>query len=202
MVSVISHLMWSHFEGTNYSRLINNVNVITFGQAQSDHTKQFLLYFPLECFICITFNWTDLLFKPTKWIFFAQVSKVLTNTMRFHIMRLGKWHMAWLDRENILSFPLSGVNFTNMFMCNFYVCRSQKLKKTVKLSVSFCAFGICEHKSCLKNVGEINFRSLITHKTKTKTRKQILEKQRSQFLQTSHYSTCLRTYDLLFEVWL
>ena len=26
--------------------------------------------------------------------------------MRFHIMRrLGKWHMAWLDRKNTLSFP-------------------------------------------------------------------------------------------------
>ena len=45
--------------------------------------------------------------KPTEWIFFAQVLKVLTNTMRLHIMRLGKWHMAWLDRENTLSFPLS-----------------------------------------------------------------------------------------------
>jgi hypothetical protein len=34
------------------------------------------------------------------------------------------------------------VNFINMFTYSFYIYRSQKSKKTVKSSVSFCAFGI------------------------------------------------------------
>ncbi len=37
------------------------------------------------------------------------------------------------------------LTFTNMFMQSFYTCRSQKRKKTVTLSMSFCAFGICNH---------------------------------------------------------
>ncbi len=44
---------------------------------------------------------------------------------------------------------IPGVNFTNMFTSSFYLCRSQKRKNSVKSSVSFCAFGICAHKSCL-----------------------------------------------------
>jgi len=42
-----------------------------------------------------------------------------------------------------------GVNFTNMFTQSFWVRRSQKRKKTVKSTVSFCAFEICAGKSCL-----------------------------------------------------
>jgi len=37
-----------------------------------------------------------------------------------------------------------------MFMYNFYACRSQKRKYSVKLSVSFCAFGICFVKAVFK----------------------------------------------------
>ncbi len=36
----------------------------------------------------------------------------------------------------------SGVNFINIFMHSFYAHRSLKRNKTVKPSVSFCAFGI------------------------------------------------------------
>jgi len=36
----------------------------------------------------------------------------------------------------------AGVNFTNMFMCIIYECRSQKLNKTVESLLSFCTFGI------------------------------------------------------------
>jgi len=39
--------------------------------------------------------------------------------------------------------------------CCFYACRSQKWKVTDDLAV-FCAFGIYRHKSCAKNVGEID----------------------------------------------
>ncbi len=43
-----------------------------------------------------------------------------------------------------------------MYPSSFYLWRSQKRKKTVKSSVSFCAFGIFARKSCLLNVGEID----------------------------------------------
>ncbi len=41
-----------------------------------------------------------------------------------------------------------GVDFTNIFMYSFYARSSQKRKNSVKLSVSFYAFGIYERKSC------------------------------------------------------
>ncbi len=37
---------------------------------------------------------------------------------------------------------------TNMFIRSFYALRSQKHQKTVKLSVSFCTFGIFSSKGC------------------------------------------------------
>jgi len=46
--------------------------------------------------------------------------------------------------------PMSGVDFTNMFRCSLYSLRSQKWKNSVKLSVSFCAFGICARKALSK----------------------------------------------------
>jgi hypothetical protein len=46
-------------------------------------------------------------------------------------------------------------------MYSFYACRSQKRKNSVKLSVSFYAFGIRARKSCAKNVDEIDTHSLI-----------------------------------------
>jgi len=43
----------------------------------------------------------------------------------------------------------SGVNFTNIFTYSFYARSSQKCKNSVKLLVSFYAFGIYWSKSCL-----------------------------------------------------
>ncbi len=41
-----------------------------------------------------------------------------------------------------------GVNFTNMFMCSFYMQRSQKRQKTDKSSAYFYSYGIWVQKSC------------------------------------------------------
>jgi len=46
--------------------------------------------------------------------------------------------------------------FHQHFMSSIYTCRSQMRKKTVESCQSFCAFGICMHKSCSKNVDEID----------------------------------------------
>jgi len=53
------------------------------------------------------------------------------------------WQKLWLT-----PFLPSRVNFTNMFMCNFYTRRSQKRKKTVSHQ-SFYNFGICTKKNLL-----------------------------------------------------
>jgi len=53
--------------------------------------------------------------------------------------------------ENLIVFFAlsgSGLNFTNIFTYEFYTCSSQKRKNSVKLSVSFYAFGIYWRKSC------------------------------------------------------
>jgi len=71
-----------------------------------------------------------------------------------------KWHW-WLDclfahlgsvyvkaeRKLLMKLTL-GLSFTNTFMYSFYALSSQKRKNSVKLSVSFCAFGIYWRKSC------------------------------------------------------
>jgi len=49
-----------------------------------------------------------------------------------------------------------GVYFIYMLTSSFYVRRSQKHKKTVKSSVSFCTLEICVQKSCLKDIDEID----------------------------------------------
>ncbi len=49
--------------------------------------------------------------------------------------------------------------FHQLSMCSFYVRRSRKRNISVKSSVSFNAFGIRTHKSCTKNVDEIDTRS-------------------------------------------
>ncbi len=54
-----------------------------------------------------------------------------------------------------LRIDITGVNFTNMFTCRFYLRRSQKRKKTLKSPVFTCAFEICTRKSCSYNVSEI-----------------------------------------------
>jgi len=42
----------------------------------------------------------------------------------------------------------AGLNFTNIFTSNFYARNFQKRKNSVKLSVSFYAFGTYGQKSC------------------------------------------------------
>jgi len=49
-----------------------------------------------------------------------------------------------------------GVDFTNILLEAFTHADPKSAKNTVKLSVSFCAFGICPCKSCSKNVDEID----------------------------------------------
>ncbi len=57
--------------------------------------------------------------------------------------------LAAIENRPIFVTPSSGVNLTFMFTRSFYTRRSPKRKKTVKLSVSSCTFGICVQKSCL-----------------------------------------------------
>ncbi len=52
------------------------------------------------------------------------------------------------ERKMLLKL-MAGVNVTKLLIGSSYVCRSQKHKKTVKSSVSFCAFGIFTRKSCV-----------------------------------------------------
>ncbi len=49
----------------------------------------------------------------------------------------------------------SSVNFTNVLHVAFTLIDPKSVKNTVKSSVSFYAFGICKHKSCMENVDEI-----------------------------------------------
>jgi len=48
---------------------------------------------------------------------------------------------------NVYGINVNIGRFHQHFTCSFYACRSQKCKNTVKSSVFFCAFGICERKS-------------------------------------------------------
>jgi len=50
----------------------------------------------------------------------------------------------------------SGVNFINILQAAFTHQDPKSAKNTVKFPVFFCAFGIWAHKSCLKNVDEID----------------------------------------------
>ncbi len=49
---------------------------------------------------------------------------------------------------------LPGVNFINVLRTAFVHVDPECTKKTVKSALSFCAFGLCERKSCSKNVDE------------------------------------------------
>jgi len=53
------------------------------------------------------------------------------------------------------------VSISSTFYEQLFMPRSQKRKNSVKSSVSFYAFGICVHKSCAKNVDEIDTRTLV-----------------------------------------
>jgi len=55
-----------------------------------------------------------------------------------------------------LNLKIPGVNFINILRAAFTREEPESAKKTVKLSIFFCAFGICAHKSCSLNVGEID----------------------------------------------
>ncbi len=45
-----------------------------------------------------------------------------------------------------------GLSFTNIFTNSFYACSSQKCQNSVKLSVTFYAFGIYWRKSCSRTL--------------------------------------------------
>ncbi len=49
----------------------------------------------------------------------------------------------------------TGVNFINVLHTFFAHVDSKLAKNTVKSALSFYAFGLCKHKSCMKNVDEI-----------------------------------------------
>jgi len=49
-----------------------------------------------------------------------------------------------------------GVNFTNIVLAAFMCADPNTVKKDWQIDCNFCPFGICVHKSCLKNVDEIN----------------------------------------------
>jgi len=77
---------------------------------------------------------------------------------------LYKWiwyKIKFMDRCNnakhntMVSLEIKG-QFHQCSKHRFYVCRSPKHKISVKSSVSFFAFGIRAHKSCVKNVAEID----------------------------------------------
>jgi len=50
----------------------------------------------------------------------------------------------------------SGVHFIKVLQAAFAHANPKSAKKTDNLTVFFCAFGICRHKSCLLNIGEID----------------------------------------------
>ncbi len=58
--------------------------------------------------------------------------------------------------QNDARFFTSGVNFTNILLTAFTLVNPKSVKNTVNSSVSFCAFGIYEHKSCTQNIDEID----------------------------------------------
>jgi len=51
---------------------------------------------------------------------------------------------------------ISGLNFINILSTAFTLPDPKCAKKTVKLAVSFGAFGTYERKSCTLNIGEID----------------------------------------------
>ena len=53
------------------------------------------------------------------------------------------------DRK-VCQSPRSGVNFINVFTCNFYACRSQKRKKLLELTVVFVLLGSLRVKAARK----------------------------------------------------
>jgi hypothetical protein len=82
----------------------------------------------------------------------------LTHT---HIFALPSWtNRSMLFNTNLNNTfcadknRVPGVDLTNLFTRSFYVGRSQKREKSVKLSVSFCTFGVylvkAEHKMRMK----------------------------------------------------
>jgi len=76
-----------------------------------------------------------------------QTSHNLYNEMSYQIQVEKKVFQKL--QKSVEDFLRRGVDFTSMFMLSFYTCKSQKRKKTVKSSVSFCAFGIYLLKCCL-----------------------------------------------------
>jgi len=79
-----------------------------------------------------------------------------------------------------------GVNFTNILRPAFTGADPKSVKKRVKLSIFFYAFGIFKRKSCTKNVDEIDTRSpqqttvsrgTTMHSPKTASLKEILSIQ-------------------------
>jgi len=57
------------------------------------------------------------------------------------------------------AFTLEGVKFTNIQRAAIAQEDPESVRNTVQSLVSFYAFGICMHKSCTKNVDEIEPRS-------------------------------------------
>ncbi len=64
----------------------------------------------------------------------------------------------YVDKKSGIADKIKKWLFYQCFMISFFEGRSQKSKKTVKSTMPFCAFGICTHKSCSWNVGEISLR--------------------------------------------
>jgi len=92
----------------------------------------FSLYLPFDFIIL----WQNNTIKPLKNLDHLNLNDNELVALRAHAF-------AGLSKVN-----QSGVDFTNMFTCSFYLRWFQKRKSSVKSSLSFCTFGICAHKSC------------------------------------------------------
>jgi len=125
----------------------HSVNVITCSLAQCDHIKRLLLYLK---------NFANHFDKKhvgnsgnsdvtNAWAF---VKEEIANEscQRQHLVLITllvssgkKCQQMSIDNCQV-TFDVAGVDFTNKFTISFFARRSQKRKKKVKLSVSFCAF--------------------------------------------------------------
>ncbi len=76
---------------------------------------------------------------------------ILFDRPLFVDIALEQKYLILIASANLIVVVLTyGVDFTNMFTPSFYTCRSQKNKNSNKLSISFCAFGICMCKTARK----------------------------------------------------
>jgi len=124
-----------------------------------------LVFFAIILFMISCRNWLQVSISP-KFYKPPFRQKIITQTVskasKKKLLKIDIWcqfHQLFtyvqLQRKSC-SKSTPGVNFTNFLRTAFTLVDPKSIKNTVKSSVSFYAFGICEHKSCTENVDEID----------------------------------------------